>query len=65
MSKHQTNAINTSATSKQVREPTGRELTTNELAHVSGGMRKSVGGEVSGINSLVFTFKLPFISASS
>jgi hypothetical protein len=27
MSKHQTNAINTSATSKQVREPTDRELT--------------------------------------
>jgi bacteriocin-like protein len=57
MSKHQTNAINTSATSKQVREPTGRELTEDELAHVSGG-RKSAGGEVSGINFLVFTFKL-------
>ena len=37
MSKHQTNAINTSATSKQVRESTDRELTTDELEHVSGG----------------------------
>ena len=38
MSKHQTNAINTSATSKQVRESTDRELTEDELAHVSGGI---------------------------
>jgi bacteriocin-like protein len=38
MSKHQTNAINNSATSKQVRESTDRELTENELAHVSGGI---------------------------
>jgi bacteriocin-like protein len=41
MSKHQTNAINTSATSNQVREPTGRELTEDELAHVSGGTKAS------------------------
>jgi bacteriocin-like protein len=32
-----TNTINTSATSKQVREPTDRELTADELEHVSGG----------------------------
>ena len=38
MTKHQTNAINTSATSKQVRESTDRELTEDELAHVSGGI---------------------------
>jgi bacteriocin-like protein len=38
MSKHQTNAINTGATSKQVREFTDRELTEDELAHVSGGI---------------------------
>jgi bacteriocin-like protein len=40
MTKHQTNAINTSATSKQVRESTDRELTEDELAHVSGGVVK-------------------------
>jgi hypothetical protein len=37
MSKHQTNAINTSATSKQVRESTDRELTKEELDQVVGG----------------------------
>jgi bacteriocin-like protein len=59
MSKHQTNAINTSATSKQVRESTDRELTANELAHVSGGSgRKSTGQQVSGAMFLVFNFKL-------
>jgi bacteriocin-like protein len=57
MSKHQTNAINTSATSKQVRESTDRELTANELAHVSGG-RKSTGQQVTGAMFLVFNFKL-------
>jgi bacteriocin-like protein len=45
MSKHQTNAINTSATSKQVREPTGRELTEDELAHVSGGTNASAAAK--------------------
>jgi hypothetical protein len=37
MNKHRTNAINTSATSKQVREPMDRELTADELDHVTGG----------------------------
>ena len=58
MSKHQTTAINTSATSKQVRKSTDRELTANELAHVSGG-RKSGGGQpATGAMFLAFTFKL-------
>jgi hypothetical protein len=43
MSKHPTNAINTSATSKQVRESTDRELTANELEHVLGGGTKGTG----------------------
>jgi hypothetical protein len=48
MSKHQTNAINTSATSKQVRESTDRELTENELEHDSPCAKKkppSLSGE--------------------
>ena len=57
MKKHQTNAINTSATSKQVRESTDRELTANELAHVSGG-RKSAGQPATGAMFLQFNFKL-------
>jgi hypothetical protein len=32
-----TTANDTGATSKQVREPTDRELTAGELEHVSGG----------------------------
>ena len=43
MSKHQTNAINTSGTSKQVREPTDLELTADELEHVWGGGTKGTG----------------------
>jgi len=38
-----TNAINTSATSKQVREPTDLELTADELEHVWGGGTKGTG----------------------
>ena len=45
MSKHRTNAINTSATRKQVREFTDRELTEDELAHVSGGTNASAPPE--------------------
>ena len=45
MSKHRTNAINTSATRKQVRESTDRELTEDELAHVSGGTNASAPPE--------------------
>jgi hypothetical protein len=43
MSKHQSNAINTSVTSKQVREPTDLELTADELEHVGGGGTKGTG----------------------
>ena len=43
MTKHQTNAINTSGTSKQVREPTDLELTVDELEHVWGGGTKGTG----------------------
>ena len=43
MTKHQTNAINTSATSKQVREPMDRELTADELEHITGGSWKASG----------------------
>jgi bacteriocin-like protein len=57
MSKHQTNTIDTSATSKQVHESTDRELTANELAHVSGG-RKSAGQAATGVMFLAFPFKL-------
>jgi hypothetical protein len=50
MSKHQTNTINTSATSKQVREPTDRQLTADELEHVTGGQEGNlyVGETISG-----------------
>jgi hypothetical protein len=50
MSKYQTNTINTSATSKQVREPTGRQLTADELEHVTGGQEGNlyVGETISG-----------------
>jgi hypothetical protein len=41
MRKHQTNANDTSATSKQVCKPTGRGVTEDELAHVSGGTKAS------------------------
>jgi bacteriocin-like protein len=37
MGKHQANATNTSANSKQVPELTDQELTEDELALVSGG----------------------------
>jgi hypothetical protein len=37
MSKHQSNAINTSRTSKQLRKSTDRELTKEELDQVVGG----------------------------
>jgi bacteriocin-like protein len=37
MEQGMTNAINTPVTSKPIREPS-RELTENELAHVSGGI---------------------------
>ena len=37
MAKHQTNAINTSATNKRVRESTDRELTKEKLEFVGGG----------------------------
>jgi hypothetical protein len=47
MSKHQTNTINTSATSKQVREPTDRQLSADELEHVTGG-NLYVGETISG-----------------
>jgi bacteriocin-like protein len=58
MSAHQTNTIDTSGTSKQVRESTDRELTANELAHVSGG-RKSGGGQpATGAMFLTFNFKM-------
>jgi hypothetical protein len=43
MSKHQTNAVNTSGTSKQVREPTDLELTADELEHARGGGPKGTG----------------------
>ena len=43
MRKHQTNAINTSATSKQVCKPTDMELTADELEHVWGGGTKGTG----------------------
>jgi bacteriocin-like protein len=43
MNKHRTNAINTSATSKQVREPMDRELTADELEHITGGNTKGSG----------------------
>jgi hypothetical protein len=43
MSKHRTNAINTSGTSKQVREPTDLELTADELEHIWGGGTKGTG----------------------
>jgi bacteriocin-like protein len=36
-SKHRTNTIDTSATSKQVRETTDRELTEEQLAQITGG----------------------------
>jgi hypothetical protein len=39
MSKHQTNAINTSGTSKQLREPKDLELTADKLEHVWGGTK--------------------------
>jgi bacteriocin-like protein len=42
MTKHQTNEINTSATSKQVRESTDRELTKEELDQVVGGIVPSI-----------------------
>jgi bacteriocin-like protein len=42
-----TNAVNTSATSKQVREPTDRELTEDELARVSGGIIAILSGLLS------------------
>jgi hypothetical protein len=38
MSKPQTNAINTSATRKQLRESTDRELTKEELDQTIGGL---------------------------
>jgi integrase/recombinase XerD len=43
MSKHQTTAHDTSATSKQVRGPTDVELTADELEHVWGGGTKGTG----------------------
>jgi hypothetical protein len=42
MSKHQTTAINTSATSKQVRESNNRELIKVELDQVVGGIVPSI-----------------------
>lgn len=47
MSNHQTNTINTSATSRQGREPTDRELTADELEDVMGG-NPYVGETISG-----------------
>ena len=38
MSKHQTTAHDTGATIEKMRESTDRELTEDELAHVSGGI---------------------------
>jgi bacteriocin-like protein len=57
-----TNGNDTSTTSKQARESTDRELTANELAHVSGG-RKSGGGQpAAGVMFLKFDFKMVAVS---
>ena len=57
-----TTAINTSKTSKKVREFIDRELTANELAHVSGGRKSGGGQSATGAMFLRFDFKMVAVS---
>jgi hypothetical protein len=56
-----TTAIGTGATSKEVRETTDRELTADELEHVSGG-KPSAAPKDPPVKYVSYEFSAPTIS---